>query len=85
MKTAEKPKSANMDAALILEKSAPEPEVPLAAIPLSLDEFCKNFSRQERRVTLLGAFHFEMKRQKRLTDTDSNYRAAFAVFITAPA
>jgi hypothetical protein len=62
-------------------EAPPEP----VEIPMSLDEFCQNFSKTERRVVLLGAFHFEMKRQKRLKDTDSNYRAAFAAFITAPA
>ena len=66
-------------------ESAPATEAPPAAIPMSLDEFCRDFSKSERRVVLLGAFHFEMKRQKRLKDTDSNYRAAFAAFITAPA
>lgn len=58
---------------------------PPAEIPMTLDDFCRDFSKQERRVTLLGAFHFEMKRQKRFTDTASNYHAAFAVFVTAPA
>lgn len=92
MKTAEKSEKPGMDALLILEKPSAEaapiaieaPPAP-AAIPMSLDEFCRDFSKTERRVTLLGAFHFEMKRQKRFTDTDSNYRAAFAAFITAPA
>jgi hypothetical protein len=83
MKNAEKP---GMDALLILEKpAAPEASPAPMEIPLSLDEFCQNFSMQERRVTLLGAFHFEMKRQKRLFDLDSVYRAAFAAFVTAPA
>ncbi len=80
MKNAENP---GMDALLILEKPA-APPAPME-IPMSLDEFCQNFSVQERRVTLLGAFHFEMKRQKRLFDLDSVYRAAFVAFVTAPA
>ena len=69
----------------VFPESAPTTEASPTAIPMSLDEFCRDFSKTERRVTLLGAFHFEMKRQKRFTDTDSNYRAAFAAFITAPA
>lgn len=54
-------------------------------IPLSLDEFCQRFSKVDRRTVLLGAFHFEMRRAGRLVDTESEYRAAFAAFVVAPA
>lgn len=60
------------------------PAAPPPEISLSLDEFCRRFSSTDRRVTLLGAFHFEMRRQRRLTATESEYRAAFAAFATAP-
>lgn len=87
MKTAEKSEKRDMD---YLEKSLIEttpitidaPPAPVE-IPVSLDDFCRDFSKIERRVALLGAFNFEMKRQKRLTDTNSHYRAAFAAFIAA--
>lgn len=87
MKTAKKSEKLDMDSfEKPLIKTTPitidAPPAP-ATIPVSLDDFCRDFSKIERRVTLLGAFNFEMKRQKRLTDTDSHYRAAFAAFITA--
>ena len=48
------------------------PTAPTVPAPLTdLDEFCRHFSMTERRVALLDAFHFEMRRQKRLTDTEA--------------
>lgn len=55
------------------------------AVVISLDEFCREFSKENRHVALLGAFHFEMKRKQRRRDTASAYRAAFAAFAAAPA
>jgi len=81
MKTAETKEKPAEETAPIAIEAPPAP----VETPMGLNEFCQNFSKTERRVTLLGAFHFEMKRQKRLIDTDSNYRAAFVAFITAPA
>ena len=64
---------------------APESEPVPAEIPMSLDEFCRRWSETERRAALLGAFHFEMKRKNQLSGLFSNYRAAYADFINAPA
>lgn len=66
--------------------SPPVEVIPVSnEIPITLDEFCQRLSETERRVALLGAFHFEMKRQKRQTGLSSDYHAAYATFINAPA
>lgn len=51
------------------------------AIPLSLDEFCGRLSRRDRRVELIGAFHFWMTHQRRMTfATEPEFQTAFHDF-----
>ena len=72
-------------AAVVEEPLPPTENRQTETPPISLDEFCREFSKENRQVALLGAFHFEMKRKNRLADTAANYRAAFAAFAVAPA
>ena len=62
------------------KKAVPAPNLS-PEIPLSLDEFCRRLSLQDRRATLIGGFHLVMRRAGRLKDTDAAYRAAFSQFI----
>lgn len=52
---------------------------------LSLDEFCRRASSTDRRVELLGGFHYTEKVAGRLKDTETAYAARFAEFADQPA
>lgn len=54
------------------------------SFPMTLDEFCARLSQSDRRVELIGAFHFDEKRNKRVKDTEANFRARFDAFINKP-
>lgn len=51
---------------------------------LTVDEFCRRLSISDRRVELLGAFHFDEKRNGRVKDTETNFRARFDEFVNKP-
>ena len=51
---------------------------------LTLDEFCTRLSASDRRVELIGAFHFVETRAGRFKDAESGYRARFAAFVNKP-
>jgi hypothetical protein len=55
-----------------------------ASEPLTLDEFCMRFSQVDRRVELIGAFHYVEKSAGRQKDTEEAYRARFDAFVNAP-
>lgn len=50
---------------------------------ITLDEFCQQQSLTDRRVTLLGGFHYVMQRAGRHTGTFTEFHAALAVFAGA--
>lgn len=54
------------------------------SFPLTLEEFCARLSQSDRRVELIGAFHFDEKRNKRVKDTEANYLARFDAFLKKP-
>ncbi|MBE0436222.1 MAG: hypothetical protein IBX56_10510 [Methylomicrobium sp.] len=51
---------------------------------MTLDEFCARLSQDDKRVELIGGFHFSEKRAKRLNDTESAYRVRFEEFLKTP-
>jgi hypothetical protein len=62
-----------------IEKEAPTEEA------LTLDEFCTRLSKTDRRVELIGGFHFDERRAERFKDTESAYRSRFEAFANKPA
>lgn len=60
---------------------APTKQVEAQEIPLSLDEFCRRLSLEDRRTVLIGGFHLKMRQAKRGKDTDAAWRAAFDQFV----
>jgi len=69
---------------LELAPTEPQAEMP-DEFPLSLDEFCTAQSQTDRRVELLGAFHFTEKGAGRLRDTPTAYKRRLAAFANHPA
>lgn len=66
------------------------PETVVSAQPeqeqaLTLDEFCTRLSMTDRRVELIGAWHFTEKRAGVVKDTESAFKARFIDFATHPA
>ena len=61
----------------------PEPE-PEPEPVITLDEFCQHQSLTDRRVTLLGGFHYAQRRAGSRTGTQTQFRAAFEAFAAAP-
>jgi uncharacterized NAD(P)/FAD-binding protein YdhS len=57
----------------------------VAAVPLvTLNEFCTRLSMTDRRVELIGGFHFTETQAGRLKDAESNYQARYTAFLTKP-
>lgn len=52
---------------------------------ITLDEFCTRLSKTDRRVELIGAFHFDEKRGERVKDTEANFSGRFDKFANKPA
>jgi hypothetical protein len=61
----------------------PTPKEP-ATFDLTLDEFCERLSESDRRVELIGAFHFSERQAGRLKDAESAYRARYQAFMKKP-
>lgn len=53
--------------------------------PLSLDEACARLSATDKRVEMIGAFHYSERAAGRLKDLESAYRDRYAAFVNAPA
>lgn len=53
--------------------------------PLALEEFCARLSGDDKRVELIGGFHRTEKAAGRNKDTESAYKARYAVFANQPA
>lgn len=60
------------------------PEAP-ADEELTLDEFCARLSRKDRRVELIGGFHFAARAAGVVKDTEAGFAARFEAFATRPA
>lgn len=52
---------------------------------VTLDNFCIALSARDRRVELIGAFHFDQRAAQQLFDTPANYQKRFDAFATQPA
>lgn len=53
-------------------------------VAITLDEFCTRHSKTDRRVELIGAFHFDETRSGRTKDLEDKYLARFEAFATQP-
>lgn len=51
---------------------------------VTLEEFCLRLSNSDRRVELIGAFHFVEKQASRFKDAESNYASRFSAFVNKP-
>jgi hypothetical protein len=51
---------------------------------VTLEEFCVRLSQSDRRVELIGGFHFSEKQARRFKDAESNYAARFQAFVNQP-
>jgi hypothetical protein len=51
---------------------------------LTLEEFCRRHSMSDRRVELLGGFHFAEKSAGHAKDLESNYLDRFEAFANKP-
>ena len=63
---------------------APAAEAAPSDTAVSLDEYCMQLSKSDRRVELIGAFHKSEMRQRRGKDTEANYSARYQTFINKP-
>lgn len=54
-------------------------------IPLSLDEFCMRLSNTDKRVELIGAFHYVETQAGSLRDTEVAFQSRYTAFATKPA
>jgi len=52
---------------------------------LTLDEFCKQLSTKDKRVSLIGGFYASEKSSGKLKDTVANYSARYQAFSQQPA
>lgn len=68
------------------EKKEAAPTQPVdGSFPLTLDEFCKQLSVNDKRVALIGGFHATEKKTGRVKDTAAAYQARYDAFIKQPA
>lgn len=51
---------------------------------VTLDEFCTRLSTSDKRVELIGGFHFSEKSAGRIKDAESEFQKRFTAFITKP-
>jgi len=77
-----KTRSANVAAPAETPEFTVAPPVPVEQLPL--DEFCRRLSEKDRRVELIGAFHFTERAASRTSDTEQQYRARFEAFTKKP-
>ena len=71
-------------------KNEPTPQdAPIASapdeFPLALEEFCLQLSQVDKRVELIGGFHYTEKVAGRLKDTRQAYQTRYMAFLTQPA
>jgi len=59
--------------------------VPTAAVePITLDEFCMRLSMADKRVELIGGFHYTETAAGRIKDAESEFQSRFTAFATKP-
>jgi hypothetical protein len=51
---------------------------------IPLDEFCARLSREDKRVSLIGGFHFDERKNGRVKDTHEAYSQRFAQYAQRP-
>lgn len=70
-----------------MSKAKPGLEQPLelSEDAITVEEFCTRLSQNDRRVELIGAFHFDEKRSGRIKDSESAFAERFDKFATTPA
>ena len=56
--------------------------VQAGAIPLTLEEFCIRLSAKDKRVELIGAFHFVEKQAGIVKDFEASFQTRFDTFST---
>jgi len=77
-----KTRSANAD--VPAEKPAAVEAQPVPVERVSLNDFCRTLSIKDRRVELIGAFHFTESAARRTSDTEKQYQARYEAFIKKP-
>lgn len=58
-----------------------------SAVPveqIQLEEFCARLSKTDKRVELIGGFHYTEVAAGRLKDAESEFHSRFAAFATKP-
>ncbi|MGR9107809.1 MAG: hypothetical protein ACU843_12840 [Gammaproteobacteria bacterium] len=65
--------------------TAKKPEPKPDDFPVTLDEFCRRLSVKDKRVEMIGGFHFDEKLAKRVKDMESAYMKRFEAFTKRPA
>lgn len=74
-----------------MPKPTPETKQPqvvteeVASEEVTLDEYCIRKSRTDKRVELIGAFHFDEKRQRHVKSTEAAFESRFEAFVNKPA
>lgn len=63
-----------------IDDADPATEAAPASFPLTLDEFCAELSKTDKRPELIYAFSKDEQRQGRNRDTADNFRARFVAF-----
>lgn len=51
---------------------------------VTLDEFCTRLSTRDKRVELIGGFHFTETKANHAKDLEANYQARFDAFVNKP-
>lgn len=59
-------------------QTAPSDEV-------TIDDFCVDLSGKDRRVEMIGAFHFSERQASRVKDSALAYSARYQAFLSQPA
>lgn len=67
------------------EKDAAPAQPVEDSFPLTLDEFCSQQSKSDKRVALIGGFYASEKAGGRVKDTAAAFQARYEKFIKQPA
>lgn len=64
--------------------SGGEPQAPASAEKVTLQEFCTRLSAVDKRVELIGGFHYTEVAAGHVKDLDSEFQSRFTVFANKP-
>lgn len=67
------------------EKEAAPAQPVQDSFALTLDEFCTQLSKSDKRVALIGGFYADEKANRRIKDTAAAYQGRYDKFIKKPA